>query len=410
MNLVESATSARHGLVAAPSIVAASAADPPGVVHASVPRDDDLGRSAGGGAARDVASATTAAVAEALERFAAVHATVPVRLASNVATARRVTLAECTLHSARQRADDPFPHPSAYPSDEWLSEMFDLGTNQTWWVPAALVSLVETYGPLATSSGLAAAPSVVTALLRATQELIERDAYVTTWLHQLAGREVHQPSVADEFAALGGEARVFDLTPAFSPHPVALVAGTTYLAGRPRPSLGIACRARWSDAVEKAFVECCQGTVFVGHLLAARPDLYGMGPDRVTGFDEHAVYYGANPGQWTEVPLLRFAAAATPPADSPAADSSDADQLRELTTKMAAAGARLLYRELTTVDCNQIGLRIVRVVAPELTPLHHDHRWPYLGGRAADVRWRYPDADQRTGGRSWPSPFPHALG
>ncbi|NNE12875.1 MAG: hypothetical protein HKN41_11605, partial [Ilumatobacter sp.] len=64
------------------------------------------------------------------------------------------------------------------------------------------------------------------------------------------------------------------------------------------------------------------------------------------------------------------------------------------------------YRELTTVDCNQLGLRVVRVVAPALTPLHHDHRWPFLGGTTPDVKRRYPDLEPG----EFPSPFPHGLG
>lgn len=213
-----------------------------------------------------------------------------------------------------------------------------------------------------------------------------------------------------ELAAVGGHGRLFDITPQFSPHPVALVALTTTLAGALRPSIGIACRGRWDDAVDKAFVEACQGTVFVGHRLAARPDLVGMAPDAVTGFDEHALYYGANPERWEQLPLLRHARCSPRPEDAAAAGSGHAAELAELSAALQSAGVQLAYRELTTVDLNQLGLRVVRVVAPQLTPLHHDHRWPFLGGRAADVAWRDPDAHVRRGDRSWPSPHPHALG
>ena len=79
-------------------------------------------------------------------------------------------------------------------------------------------------------------------------------------------------------------------------------------------------------------------------------------------------------------------------------------------TALGRAGVRTCYRELTTPDARQLGLRVVRVVAPELTPLHHDHRWPFLGGRTADAEWRYPDARHRAGDRPFPSPHPHALG
>lgn len=410
---MDAACGTRHPVLAPPVVVEATAADPPGVVHASVARDDAPDRSAGGGAARTVEAASTAAVAEAIERLVATHATLRVRRASSVPGHRRVRLGDCTLHSMAQRCDPRFPHGSAYPDDEWLCEMFDLRTNEARWAPAALVSLVDHYGALATSSGLAAAETITGALLRATQELVERDAYVTTWLHQLGGRRVEDPgreaSLAG-LAGLGGEVRAYDITPAFSPHPVALVTGSAALLGAARHSLGVACRATWADAVEKAYLECCQGLVFVGHVLPARPDLRTLRPEDVTGFDEHAVYYSAEPGRWADLPLHRFAVAAPAPADAPAAGRGDAAELRELLDALHRAGVQVLYRELATPESVQLGVRVARVVTPELTPLHHDHRWPFLGGRADDARWRYPDAPERTGGRTFPSPHPHALG
>jgi len=423
-SLVASATGARHGLVAPPAVVPASAAQVAGVHHASVPLDSDPGRSAGGGVARDADLAATAAVAESLERWAASVATLPLRRASTVPAGEQVNPDAWTLHAPDQRRDPAFPHPAAYPADPWLTEAYDLVTNASRWVPAALVSLTDDFGALATSSGLAADPSVTKALLRATQELVERDAYVATWLHQLGGREVPVPAFAAEVAPLGGVARAFDCTPRFSPHPVALVAGTLPLGGSPRHSLGVACRATWAEAVERAHLEMLQGTVFVGHVLSAHPELVGMAAGAVTGFDEHAVYYAANPRRWDDVPLLRHAEPApAPPVRAPVGEpapearpgtlgeaSSPAQQLHRLVTALGEAGVRLYYRELTTDDCNQLGLRVVRVLSPDLTPLHHDHRWPFLGGTTADVAWRYPDAQRRRGNRPFPSPHPHALG
>ena len=403
------ASGSRHPMVAPPMVVPAAAADPAGVYHASVASDVDATRSAGGGAARTRAGAAVAAVAEALERWAAGTASVPLQRASAVAAHCRIRLDEFSLHDPSQRDGDRFPYANAYPGDEWLTEVYDLATNEPWWVPAALVTLRAEFGVLSTSSGLAADPSVIKALLRAVQELVERDAYVVTWLHQLGGREVDAPDLAQELAPYGGHVRAFDLTPDFSPHPVAAVTGTVPLAGAPRHCIGLACRATWSDAVGKAYLEMLQGTVFAGHHLAAHPELHGLTPAQVTGFDEHAVYYTANPGQWDALALHRAARPATVPPDAPSATADPAAQLHELITALGAAGVRLLYRELTPVDCNQLGLRVVRVVSPELAPLHHDHRWPFLGGRTADVGWRYADALERGAG-SFPSPHPHALG
>jgi len=413
--LVELATGTRHALVRPVAAVPPSAAQVAGVHHASTPLDDDPARSAGGGVARDPALAATAAVAEALERWAASVAHLPLRRTADVEAGRRLGLDAFSLHDDAQRARPDFPHARAYPDDPWLTEAFDLVTNEPVWVPAALVSLTDEHGALATSSGLAADPLVTRALLRATQELVERDAYVTTWLHQLGGREVAAPALESEVAPLGGEVRVFDCTPAYSPHPVALVTGTLPLAGAPRHSLGVACRATWDAAVERAYLEMLQGTVFVGHRLAAHPEVVGLPADAVRGFDEHALYYSANPGRWAEVPLLRHATTAPAPAPAPGTtdgpgDDDPAGALHHLVTSLAAAGVRLAYRDLTSDDGHQIGLRVVRVLSPDLAPLHHDHRWPFLGGRTAEVAWRYPDAAARRGGRSFPSPHPHALG
>jgi ribosomal protein S12 methylthiotransferase accessory factor len=403
------ATGSRHPMVAPPMVVPPSAADPAGVYHASVASDADPTRSAGGGASRDRTGAAAAAVAEALERWAAGTASVPLRRASSVAAERRIRLAEWSVHDRSQRHADDFPYTAAYPEDEWLTEVYDLATNQPCWVPAALVTLSADFGALSTSSGLAADPSVIKALLRATQELVERDAYVVTWLHQLGGREVDTPDLVHAVAPHGRRVRAFDLTQDFSPHPVAAVTGTVPLAGAPRHCIGLACRATWSEAVDKAYLEMLQGTVFAGHHLATHPELRALPAAQVTGFDEHAVYYTANPSRWEDTPLLRAARRAPAPADARCATADPAAQLHELVTALGTAGVRLLYRELTPVDCNQVGLRVVRVVSPDLAPLHHDHRWPFLGGRTAGAGWRYADASTRAAG-SFPSPHPHALG
>lgn len=410
-DLVAAATGSRHPMVGPPVDIPATAADPPGVFHASVAHSDDHSRSAGGGVAHTPQAARLAAVAEALERWAASHCPLSTRRSQDVPAEAAIRLEEWSLHTPSQRREADFPYGQAYPDDEWLTEVYDMATNAAFWVPAALVSLSDRYGPLSTSSGLAAHPSVATALLRATEEILERDAYIVTWLHQLGGRQVAVPRLADELAPIGGEVRAFDLTQEFNPYPVAVVTGTVPRGGAPRHSLGVACRARWSDAVDRAFLEMLQGTVFVGHQLATRPELKGLPSDAVTGFDEHAVYYTANPQRWDDIPLHRFARASSPPPDAVDPGSTDpVDHLEHLVDSLRAAGVRLLYRELTTVDCNQLGLRVVRVLSPELAQLHHNHRWPFLGGHTAEVGWRYEDASERGGGRPFPSPFPHALG
>ena len=395
------------GIYASVVTLPPAAADPATVFHASVSREDYDFASAGGGVATSPAAARTAAVGEALERYAASTTTLPVVRADELpVTAQVLQASDFTLHSADQRAQPEYPYSHyAADGDQWYCEVYDVADNAETWVPAALVGLTNEFGAYATSSGLALHSDPWLALLRATEELIERDAFMTTWFHQLGGKLI-EDKPAD--VRLGGRLRVFDITPDYSPHPVAIVTGTLPLLGLERHSMGVACRPTWAEAVERAELECLQGITFVGQKLAREPELQQLTPATTRNFDDHAVYYAANPEQWEELPLHRFAVAAPAPEISNRGTSDEV--LAQLASNLTDAGVRLFYRDLSTIDLVQLGLTGVRVLSPDLTPIHHDHQWPFLGGRAQDLAFRYADGEARSGGRSYPSPFPHGLG
>ncbi|GAB1511375.1 YcaO-like family protein [Actinophytocola sp. KF-1] len=395
--MLDRAVGWRQGVVARVSAVPLTLADVPVPGFAAVPEPFVTGGTSGGAGP----GARQAAIAEALERHAA--ACCPLESVVPAATDLRWPLGSFTLHSARQRSSPGFRYAAGY-RDVRYARAWTLPDNQPVWVPAGLVGLAATHGLPATSSGLAAGSSPARALLRATQELVERDAFTVTWLHGLPARQVPLPAeLSTPVAELGGRVTAFDLTPAYSPHPVAAVAGTLPLAGRQRPTLGLACRASWADAVHKAWLEWCQGTVFVSVWLANNPDRR-LTPAQVTDFDTHAAYYAGHPDDWHRLPLWS-GQITRPSPDSPS--QGPAAQLTELVSTLHGNGVRLAYRELTTPEPRAVGLHVMRVLSPDLTPLHADHRWPHLGGRTADVRWRYPWAPARS---SFPSAHPHPLG
>jgi len=392
------ATGARHGIVAAPQEVPRTFAEPASAVNVAVPAPAAPGwRSASGGIARTRANAEAAAVGEALERYAAQACALPRRRRDEIDGVETLDLESFSLHSPEQRRSEGFPPPAVYEGERWYVSAFDVADNREVRVPYELVGL----SALATSSGLAAGPAPLDALTRAVQELVERDALMVTWLHGVPARRVELPAESlHEVAALGGEVACFDATPAYSPHPVALVAGQLPLRGEPRYSLGAACRSTWAAAVEKAYLEWLQGVAFVGWYRDAHPELAFASPRDVRTFEDHAVYYSVRPDEWARLPLLRGRPAPAPPDR----DASPSD----LVAALRGAGIRILYRQLTTVDVRAAGVHVVRALSPDLAPIHCDERWPFLGGTVPDVRLRYPWADGRE--LAFPSPYPHPLG
>lgn len=408
--LLAKAVGRRFGLVPSVHDVPTTRCDIPGVHHAVAPRFGARAWSSpSGGVGWTPQAARRAATGEALERYAAAVAPLP---AAPRPGRRVVDLDDFSLYSPGQRRSPAFPHRQVF--DEFAAgggtyaDVLD-ATGEPWWVPRFLVGLGDTAGHgLSTSSGLAAGSSLSMARLRATQEVVERDALMTTWLHGVPARRCPVPTVLGELAAnRSGRLVVLDATPAYSPHPVALVGGWVPQRGRRRIALGAACRATWAEAVDKAFLEWCQGVLFAGVYLEINPDLRLTHTSDVTTFEHHAAFYTLNPKRWDELPFLRGAVAASP-SPSPASDRDAADQLDELLTILAGNGVRLFWRDLSTVDTRQVGVHVVRVLSPDLTPIHCDEAWPHLGGRSADLGWRYPWAAKL--GHGYPNPAPHPLG
>jgi ribosomal protein S12 methylthiotransferase accessory factor len=392
----------RHGVVHPPRVVRRTFAEPPGIVNVAVP---DWGggtwRSASGGIARTAQAAEDAAVAEALERYAAHACSLPRRTRAELDGHEVLELEDWSLYSDEQRGSPDFPYAAHYDGPRTYTNVFDLASNRELWVPFELVGLSAEGAGVSTSNGLAAGRSPIQALLRAVQELVERDALMSTWLHGVPGLRVEPlPRHRAEVEALGGEIACIDATPAYSPHPVALVAGRLPLRGAPRFALGAACRATWHEAAEKAYLEWLQGVVFVAVYREFHPGLAFPSPLDVKSFDEHAVYYSVCPDEWERIPLLRGHAGPTPPAGE--------DSLEAVVSALHEAGIRIFYRELTTADVRQAGVHAVRALSPDLAPIHCDQAWPFLGGTVPDVRRRYPWADPAT--LTFPSPFPHPLG
>lgn len=410
-HLMRRAVGNRHGVVMWPQRAPTGPSDVPSIVHFGVPQVIDAPwQSASGGVGREVEPAWLAAVGEAVERAAAGLVRLPTRQRCRLAEDDRIDAEEFALFTGEQRRDPCFPYRPLYDQDCPYAEVFALDGGGSRWVPQPLVSLSDPHGTgVSTSSGLAAGASPAEALLRGLQETIERDALMTTWLHGLSGRPVATaPSLLAEVTRLAGEVATFDLTPAYSPFPVAAVMGGIKQRGRWRYSLGVACRQTWAGAAEKAYLEWNQGVLFAGVYQRHLPLSELPGHGELTSFDEHAVYYTAHPDQWEHLPLWSGRRAQpdvphTEPFGAPGAGEAIAAAVAAL----RASGIRVFYRELTTIDAIQAGLHVVRVLSPDLAAIYAHQRWPYLHRVGGFLGSRYPGREAES---RFPYLMPHPLG
>ena len=407
--LMRRAVGNRYGVVMAPQRAPVSQADVASIVHFGVPRVADAPwQSACGGVGRDVDSAWSAAVGEAIERTAAGLVRLPTRRRGELPDDARIDADEFALYTPGQRADPAFPFGPLYDDDCPYAEVFPLDGGEPRWAPQPLVSLQDPHHTgVSTSSGLAAGASPREALLSGLQEVMERDALMVTWLHGLTGRGVRPlPRHESEVARLGGAAATFDLTPAYSPFPVAAVMGGIRTRGRWRYSLGVACRDTWEAAAEKAYLEWNQGVLFAG-VYPRYVDAASLpGADDLVSFDEHAVYYTAHPDEWEPLPLWRGRSSVGEPSETGEERGVDG-ALAVASDRLRAAGIRVFARDLTTIDAVQAGLHVVRVLSPDLAPIFAHQRWPSLNRVGGMLASRYPD---RVGESRFPFLAPHPLG
>lgn len=384
-----------------------------------------LGRTECGGAGFTLAQARLAAMGEFIEGYCA--AIVP-RAALRFGTYRELSRTlrmvapeRFALFSDEQhRRGLPFKPFTADSPVSWV-EGTSLVTGEPTWVPASRVYMPFRPAPgeasiaPVVSTGLAAGPSREAAALSGLYECIERDAFTIFWLNGLSGARVDlardvAPAVRDRFvrslSAPGYRYHCLDITSDLGV-PTMLVVLDYPGPDRELILVAAATRADASSAVEKALLEAAQGVVYIEQLIARAPDWRPAADySNVTDFALSCQAYSVDARLRRH--LLQLVEGARP-GGGPlgACDAAPGAVLADIASRLRALGLEAVVVELTTPDVAQGGFAVVRVVTPELQPLHADHRYRFLAGP------RLYEAPVRMGQRAEPlaerelNPLPH---
>lgn len=261
-------------------------------------------------------------------------------------------------------------------------------------IPAALVYMTyagdrpEQEIVEVTSNGLAAGPSLEFALLRGLWELVERDAFMLTWLNRLPLPRVDIASldglprtIRAHFARFGIEVHVFNAT---TDLPIAvMIAVAVDRSGRgPAAVVGLGCDLTPAAAVRRALLEVCQ--LHPGETMRYRERQPEAGPrafEDVRDMTDHSALFTL-PAMLPQLGCLLDTPRTQRIEELPDLATGDlAADLARCAGWLAGIGSRAAYVDLTTPDIAPLGLHVVRVVATELQPIHFGHGRARLGGR-----------------------------
>jgi len=346
------------------------------------------------GCHRDPAMSARLAVMEALERYSAAvgDERAWVLASATEMGAAAIDLADAARCSAAEMAAGDFPL-ARWDRDaplRWAAG-WSLVSAREVWVPAVMshLGVAPVHGAerfwLQTSSGCAAGTSLEQALLGACLEVVERDAVAIAWLQRLPLPRLPLPTgwtedVDDSRIAL------FDATSDLGLPTALAVLLAPPGSGLP-PAVGAGCAEALGTAAGKALRE----------LTVVRACLWSEADSATPPADVPAEAFDH---------LLAAPGPVAPPCAVPAPTPVQA-RLMDVVGRLAAEAGDVVAVDLTPVELDGTGVRVVRVIVPALVPFLAHPGVRYLASR------RLYEAPRRMGHRvrpeeevnPWPSPL-----
>jgi len=347
-----------------------------------------------GGSHRSRSFALAAALGEALERYSAAY----------VPEARLVTASAAELGAA---ALDPSRfalfHDRQYGIPEFPFRKFERDTRVRWvegfslpdrepvYVPAQLTYLTATGEgedllAYSTSNGVACAGTLDDAILGGLFELIERDAFMLTWYNRLSLPRLGLDSdrELDEldrrfFAPTGLRYSLVDLSVFFAiPAVLGVVHGPPGQLGA--LGIGAGCGATVYEAGRKALSESFSVRRWARDIAFGNHEQRPSAPSAIRTFDDHILFY-ADESNAAHAAFLDASDVVREASDVRSLAGRNArEQIEEVCERLAQKGVHAYAVDVTAPDVRSAGLRVVRIIAPELCQLDHLDTARFLGG------------------------------
>lgn len=288
--------------------------------------------------------------------------------------------------------DPDVPHP-------WIAGTW-AGKQGAVWVPAVLVFLsldIQRQQAFCqgTSNGMAAGTDASEAQLRAILELVERDAFMTSWLCKRPGRILRtdatlDPDLAailDGVAALGAQVELVLLESACGIPTIACLAFGDGMSW-PGVTFGLGADPDPRNALRQAILELGQTGPHLRRMMQSAQPIPKAASD-VSDMLDHARYY-FSPERARAFDYLRDDSDACGLTDLP--PGAERSLTRCLDT-LAESNIRVALVDVTSADVGMTGLVVMRAVSPDLQPISFGYgldrlpvpRLQALGARTSDI-------------------------
>jgi ribosomal protein S12 methylthiotransferase accessory factor len=344
--------------------------------------DRSTSRTSGFGAGFTLIEAMAKAAAEAMELYAAsCYSTTDLLYSSRTDLGKDcLDPRELCLYQSKQYQQPLFPYPrfNTRKPIHWTRGQW-IDNRKAVWLPALLtyfgvnLSSDEHFAQV-TTSGLATGMNIEDAALRGLYELIERDAFMTTWLGRLPAKRLVIDELLDEVARTvirkldnsGLQVRCY-LLKALLDIPVVLCVGAGDGKNWPGATVGLGAHQNPIVAVRKAILEEALMAPAMRRELLTRRRRIPKRANQVNNALDHALYY-----------LPKSRARAFDFLDSgniSRVSLSDLEipRIMSLITfvkRLKRVGVRVAIKDLTPELAQANSIRVVRALATKLQPIH----------------------------------------
>jgi ribosomal protein S12 methylthiotransferase accessory factor len=346
---------------------------------------------------RDVA--IIKAVGECVERYCSSHVDERnlVRATQEELKEESIVLSDLALYSSQQYSKPGFRFPKFLPTTPlyWVKG-FSLSQDSPVWIPASLVYMPYLYRedePVfhrQISTGLACGTDLASAIYRGILEVVERDAFIIVWQNQLDCPTLSLSDIDDPY--------ILSLMAALEEAPVRYfvkvltldIKVTTLLVlienkadSPPYTCLGMAVDIDPLKALARALEEGI--LVYLGMTRYQRENpAHERDPDYEKVFSpaQHGVIHAMEPELLETVQFLKSNTKTLTMSDLPNYEMNNSvDKCKLIVELLQKSNLQTHIVDLTTVDINDAGFKVIRAVIPGMQPLDLDHTHPHLGGK-----------------------------